>query len=380
MAFDRLLAEVEGHSHFGDTISEIRRLMIDIFNNRPPNGMQILDTENAYFNDHGQGHTSRIIKKISDLNRIMPSEFTELESFLLISSAWLHDIGMYIGRRKGETIFQVRERHAKISADIVYELSSTYYPSLTNPELVLLQQIIIAHSSNYDINTVSTEPDSIEGDIARKALLCAVFRIADACDCTHSRAPESVFYIYYDFIPESSKEHWEKLFSVTDVSFDAIRSAIIISYDFGNNTRDLIEKYILSNILKSEIERELSSVHNIFLNNSVPITRVLIKYFGRNEYLDFTSFNKEQYCLITLRSNFRLFNDLMGVLTNYLEDEGELSVILEIRPPEGPLYINTEKYIAFDRTEEMKDKLRSSLGEFLLDIDIIKPVRQVIEI
>lgn len=375
MTFERLLSEIDEHTLFGDKISEIRRLMNKIFKNKPPHGMQILDTEDAYFNDHGEGHTTRIIDKINDLDKIIPSDFTELESFLLICSAWLHDVGMYIGRRENETVSEVRERHAEISADLLGELSVTHFPSLLNPEITLIRQIIIAHSSYYNINEVTTEPESIEGDTARTALLCAVFRIADACDCNRSRAPESVFYIYYDHIPESSKEHWERLFSVTDVNFDVIRSAIVISYDFGNTTRDLIEKYVLSNILKKEIEKELTSVDRIFLDNFIPITRVLIKYFGKDIYLDFTNFNEEQYCLITLRSNFRLFDDLLAVLTDYLQDEGELPVFLEIRPPEGPIYIHTEKYIEFDRVEDMRTQLRLSLGELFMEVEIERRVR-----
>ena len=51
-----------------------------------------------YFNDHGKGHSERIIKHLDDLTKNI--ELSSMETYILLCSAWLHDIGMANPKKK----------------------------------------------------------------------------------------------------------------------------------------------------------------------------------------------------------------------------------------------------------------------------------------
>lgn len=348
----------------------ITSLMRDIFNQTPSAPYNITASGDAFFTDHGLNHSLRIIDKMELLLTNHDIDINGLEAFILSSTAWLHDVGMFLGGIEGETQMEVRAVHAERSSELVDSFLDTNTIRL-DEESLIIKDIIQAHSSQYEIDDLADSTRILGNEVEIK-LLGAIFKLSDTCDCDRRRAPVSIFKLYYRFIPTSSKEHWERVFPITDVNFDNTRSSIILNANLSESVFERISQYINLFYLKQEIERELSSVEKILNSNAIYLREVEIKLFNSNSFIDLNRFPFiENYCLISLKSRFKKIEELSDLLDSFVVDiEEGLNVVVEIAPPDGPIYINLEKRISLVLAQRLKDELMDQFGDDLIRTDI----------
>ena len=131
----------------------ITALMTNIFNQTPPTPYNITATEVAFFTDHGREHTLRIIEKMELLLVNYELDLNGFESFILLSTSWLHDVGMFLGGNEGESPLDVRSVHAERSSLLIDTFLERHSIRLDD-ESQKIKDIIKAHSSQYQIDNL----------------------------------------------------------------------------------------------------------------------------------------------------------------------------------------------------------------------------------
>jgi len=333
-----------------------------ILSNQIPIGLQAISTYEDYYTDHGIGHVQRVISKRESLDQFLCPPINQKEAFVLLVAVYFHDIGMFLGRRELEDPRQVRAEHHTRSAEIIQWLNDEHYLDIDDLELRIIKKIVEAHRVT-DLQQLA-ENQRIEGTDIRTRLLGALLRIADSCDCDRSRAPKAIFDLFYEHIPPGSRQYWQVHFPVTDVSFNAGRASIVVSADLNTDLKQKIEKHRIGNLMKKELKYELESVVEVFRLNNIPLVRVEIQDFDQGEWVDFSSLpGYEDIITITLRSNFQKVDQLVNTIAEFASSTSNgIPLVIEIRPPEGPIYIDTGISIESNRLEEISSRLREVLG------------------
>jgi len=361
-AVNTLVGMMTRYSSHESQFIEARELAKSIFTHQVPEGIQIISTETSYYVDHGINHVERVIVKIEALNGFLLAPLNRKEAFIILLAAYYHDMGMFIGRRQGEDPEQARNEHHTRSAEAIQMLNYRNFLHIPQEELEVIKKVIEAHR----LTDLKELPESqwIEGFEIRTQLLGALLRIADSCDCDRSRASRAIFDLFYENIPDNSKEYWKMLFPVTDVRFEGRRTSIIVSINFAGNLKERIEKYRIGNLLKRKIDEELSSVEAVFRHNRVPLVRVEIEDFDSGRLIDFSSLPMyENIATVTLCSKFGRVDDLIDIVTHFISSTSDgIPLVIEFRPPEGPLFVDTEVHICTGKIEEMKSALQERLG------------------
>lgn len=333
--------------------------------NAPPEAIQAVSTERSYFVDHGIGHVERVIRKLDALDGFLANQINAKETFILLVAAYYHDIGMFIGRRENEDPEQTRSEHHTRSAEAIQTLNDEHRLEINRDELEIIKKVIKAHR----VTPLAELPLSqrIEGSDIRTRLLGALLRMADSSDCDRSRAPKSIFDFFYDSIPEGSREYWKIHFPVTDVTFEGGRASIVVSINFEGDTRERIEKHRIANLLKRKLEGELASVEAVFKYYTISLVRVEIKDFDSDTLVDLPSLpSHEDIATITLCSDSEKIGDLIDVVTPFLSDTtSAFPLVIEFRPPEGPLFVDTRVKIDGDELDQIRIQLQERLGSDL---------------
>jgi len=337
-------------------------LVEDILKLQVPKGLQVLSTDQSYYDDHGADHIQRVISRLEALDKFLTYSINEREAFVLLVATYFHDIGMFVGRLKDEDPELTRREHHKRSAEVIQRLNDEHYLDIGLSELSIIKKVIEAHRVT-DLQDL-LESQRVEGTEIRTRLLGALLRLADACDCDRSRAPRAIFDLFYHHIPEGSRQYWEIHFPVTDVSFNATRASIVVSMDLNKDLKAKIEKHRMGNWLEKKLTDELESVGVVFRYNHIPIVRVEIQDFNLGKYVDFSSLPVHgDVITVTLRSGFEKVDQLVGVVTHFVSDTfDDIPLVIEIRPPEGPLYVDTKVRIDGKRLREMSSALQETLG------------------
>lgn len=348
---------------------EAKEFAKNIFTRQIPEGIQIISTEESYYVDHGLDHIKRVISKLNDLNGFLSNQLNKKEVFIILIGTYYHDIGMFIGRRRNEDPEQARREHHRRSAEVIQMLNDRDYLHIPSEELSVIEKVIEAHRL-IDL-TQLPESQMIEGFEIRTQLLGAMLRIADASDCDRSRAPRAIFDLFYDFIPENSKEYWQRHFPVTDIRFEDTRASIVVTIHFGEGLKERIEQFRAGNLIKRKLEKELSSVQEVFRYHIISLVRVEIQDFDSGRMIDFSSFPVyETAATVTLCSDFERVDDFVEIVNPFSTDAlNGIPLVIEFRPPEGPLFVDTGVYIG-EELEEVKSVLQETLGDDLWGVKV----------
>lgn len=260
----------------------------------------------VYFTDHGPNHSRNVINYLNQLTSTIKGlknfDLSDMEKFLLLCAAWSHDLGMQFGK-KGENWLTIREKHHERSAefldilsknddksiefvDIISNLNNAkkIYKVITpfsGDELNALKNICEGHCSSIVLNDPHKENPLIRDKYIRQHFLIALIRIADICDVSKSRAPEVIFDLYRDDIPEDSISHWEKHQSISGVKADHDKLAIVLNCDLGR----IDNAYLVYFVAKS-IEKELLNIRKIFGKQRINIFGVIVYDFRAQSDLD----------------------------------------------------------------------------------------------
>lgn len=348
---------------------EAKEFAKSIFTRQIPEGTQVISTEESYYVDHGIDHIERVVSKLNALNAFLSNSLSRKEAFIILVATYYHDIGMFIGRRQNEDPEQARREHHRRSAEVIQMLNDRGHLHIPSEELSVIKKVIEAHRL-IDL-TELPESQSIEGTEIRTQLLGAMLRIADACDCDRSRAPRAIFDLFYEIIPENSREYWRAHFPVTDVRFKNTRASIIVSIRFEEGLKERIEQYRTGNLVKKKLEEELLSVGKVFRYHIISLARVEIQDFDSGRIVDFSSFPVyETVATVILCSNFERVDDFVEIINRFGTNVSNgIPLVIEFRPPEGPLFVDTGVHVS-EEIDEVRSALQETLGEDLWGVKV----------
>lgn len=214
------------------------------------------------FTVHGVDHSREVerqglnVLKICNQNsrRCNTSSF---EEYLVIGSAWLHDLGNIYGRKKhNESVREIIDR--------LYASNSLWgvLPNAIEP----LKWICYAHSTSVSIESVPEYLD-IEGRIKLR-YLAALLRLLDASDMANRRAPVCVYELLKDhFEDQDSAKFWLSHQAIMDVFFPDNENSIIITVNNAAKAEIAVEDFI----------RNFDSVKNILKEYEFPWSSYRVK-------------------------------------------------------------------------------------------------------
>ena len=202
------------------------------------------------FTLHNHTHSDNIILLLARLKSIFEFELNEHEAYVLATSAYVHDLGMFFSEERfrreilpnpGQTLHtcpqnrcdrienyrlqgkkigeQIREVHNLLSI-VMVQKDTNVRSAVESDDLAYLIAVCRGHRKanlrEQGCRCYQTEP--LRGDVIRVGLLAALLRLADALDLYSDRAPKQVFKQRApDFLNNpSALEHWLKHYFVTD--------------------------------------------------------------------------------------------------------------------------------------------------------------------
>jgi exopolyphosphatase/pppGpp-phosphohydrolase len=221
-------------------------------------------SEMKYYTNHARDHSEKLlfyideIIKICDLSEI---NLNEVEKSILKCACWLHDLGCIYDR----------ETHADESLKIIEILCQNGHL-----DLKAIKDEIKAVVQTHSTSGISILEDvdlerKIKGysNVIRLKLLCVLFKLADECHIDRLRAPEALYDILKEKMPDESKSWWVGHEYVTSTNFSFDQKKIIVIMDKKGNPE--IAKS-LANTLRNE---QLSSVLKEY---KFPCTELEIEY------------------------------------------------------------------------------------------------------
>ena len=227
------------------------------------------------YTPHDHTHCERVEEKIYQL--LTTSElqkFSKIERFLLIASAWLHDIGMnpYALRkdppwRRGMARTkswneETRKKHNERSSTFVEEKAKTL--GLTDKDIKYLKKLCYFHRHRTYSELQKLDWET-EDDKIHIKLLAAFLRLADALHIRDRFLVEQ-FQIYDALgLDPEARFHWLKSKFVHSILIDSKTHKITVLLRVPNTSKKC-EKWIkpLRDLLELEAQDELDSLKDIF--------------------------------------------------------------------------------------------------------------------
>jgi hypothetical protein len=221
--------------------------------------LQYVTRSTADYTNHGIAHSEeveRLLREVVELcnNRERKCNISPLEGYLLLSSAWLHDIGNVRGR----------EKHNESTCLLLDKLVGKYIWGIEADTVELLRWICYAHPRKIRLGKV---PKSVQlrGSIKLR-FLSALFRLIDASDMASRRAPFAVFLGIEDQLDDESKEYWKSHPAIMDVSFREETREIVVTVTDKKTAKKALD----------EFKKEFRSVRSILLDHEFPCTKLKV--------------------------------------------------------------------------------------------------------
>jgi hypothetical protein len=217
-----------------------------------------------YRSIHGSFHANRIIDILGNMipDNVL-NHFNELECFSLLSSAYLHDIGLLVEP-------SAKRNHAATTAEFIN--SNFDHLGLDPFEATIVATICRAHAADFDI--FSTAPVVVVGrHQVRVRFLAALLRLADALDVDFRSAPP-----YFDplTLDPSLTTRWRIHQSISGVLFVPDKGEIQIHF-IRSREKPLEEAF---QAFAKSLRREIDSIGEILLENDVPYRKITFKMIG----------------------------------------------------------------------------------------------------
>jgi len=224
-----------------------------------------------HYTDHSTKHSDRIIKALGQLLAEYANQLTEFERFILLSSAYLHDIGMQSPAHAGlvkknryseDEENQIRIKHNEASAKMIIEsLSQGSQLNLGLGECTRCADFI-ANVCKYhrDLPLDKLADSSIFGEKVRIRLLAGLLRLGDELDADSQRVFMKV--LKTRDIPSDSKYHWWAHHYVRSVDIKDGRITLNFVFPLKYKNNNLIEA--LEEKVKKSIEDQFLEVYDLF--------------------------------------------------------------------------------------------------------------------
>jgi translation initiation factor 2B subunit (eIF-2B alpha/beta/delta family) len=223
-----------------------------------------------YFTTHGPIHNKAVIGLLTQLiPASMNTPAYELERYLLLVGAWLHDVGMldldfFTEQYRPST---VRGQHHDRSARwLVYHATEL---GLSAAEADTVAYLVKMHRKKEDLETC---PDQmwIGSQKVRIRLMSALLRLADALHIDESRAPLQEYSLYrMTGMPAEAKFHWVKARAVQGIELNLPQGVIKVQIDIPEKSTEG-EFRPLADFIRQEIESELETVRQTLAKEGCP--------------------------------------------------------------------------------------------------------------
>lgn len=218
----------------------------------------------ARYTLHDDSHSEKVEEAIYKLIPVTKyPKFSEREKFYLLSSAWLHDIGMIPGLfNRKDDYKEVRSKHHLRSKEYIEEKRQEL--GLDQSEAKIIGEICKYHRKYEDIMECQ---ETAAGGI-RLQLLASYLRLADAIHIDRTRVDTSLFKIFLETgMPWDSMYHWLKSFWIDEVSLDFDNLIITIHLSISEDDAENVE--IISNMIEEEVRTELYTVKDILIRGGI---------------------------------------------------------------------------------------------------------------
>jgi len=252
-------------------------------------------TRARFFNDHGAGHSMRIISNMNNMLSKVPAVFEKItpkESFILLASAWLHDVGYTVNEKDEKKLSdeEIQKNHNELS---YYFIKNHYHEIGLEDDVTaeLIGKVCFSHRRSVIIEDIfRNKKKGFKGDTIRPRFLVGLLSLSDALDTDVRRAPE-LYSGYVNSLPEESRRHWLVCQYISGIRFDPDNSTIFIDAKFENESekRDIIWKL-------KHLNEELDRVLYILVENHLPYTKIICCLEGKGEMeeIDIRKYIKEE--------------------------------------------------------------------------------------
>lgn len=227
-----------------------------------------------HYTDHGETHCKTVEKNLDELiPDDIKSELNEYEIFLLLSSVYLHDVGIMCATTSGEKNEEIRRNHHKRSEQFIIENMKDL---LSGPERDAVGKISLAHRDEIPLDDIVMERTirhSLLGNKqVRMRFLAALLRLADSCDLCHTRTTEDIASLG-KLSPEASFHHalHER---VSGILFDTKEKTIFLDLNIAFDE----EKSICQKHLVDSLQRSLNSVKDQLVKNGIVYVEVVPRF------------------------------------------------------------------------------------------------------
>ena len=237
-----------------------------------------------FHNDHGVGHSKRVIEYIEKiLGEKGIKNLNSTETFLLLASAWFHDIGLLINEHEGVTLTseEIRIKHHILSQSFVkknyaiFGIDSEYLGRY-------IGDICFSHRRIVQIDSVfPQEYINLFGKKVHLKFLAGILRLSDSLDCDERRAPE-IDSNYIMKLPETQINHWRSCQLISGIGIDHGNQSIII-----DASQRVPEDYEIILWKIKDVYSEFDSVSDILHKNGIHLSKLI----GRIRDLPSNSFS-----------------------------------------------------------------------------------------
>jgi translation initiation factor 2B subunit (eIF-2B alpha/beta/delta family) len=231
-----------------------------------------------YFTTHGPLHNETIIDLLLKLiPDSMKSPSCELERYLLLAGAWLHDVGML-----DLDFFREQYRPATVRAQHHERSARWLVCYAAELGLCAAEADIIAHLVKMHRKKESLEhcPEQmfVGSQKVRARLAAALLRLADALHIDETRAPLKEYSLYrMTGMPAEAKFHWVKARAVQGIDLNLIQGLIKVQIGVPENSSEG-EFRPLADFIRQEIESEVETVRHALASEGCPLfTDVMVE-------------------------------------------------------------------------------------------------------
>ncbi len=227
-----------------------------------------------WFTKHDVSHSQEIVHLLGQILSPLeetPQKLNEHELFILLASAYLHDIGMQnlkvvdisIDKLTSEEYEQIRKMHAEESFNIILkrlnktmERDDFHLPIIKDDYISIIARVSKGHATDFfeeSIDYFQQNPAEPLNRSVRADLLTALLMIADELDLQSKRAEFSE--TAKSNLSDYSAVHWYKHHYVASVEVDKGTVHLTLQFPADASEYDVLIKELIETKLKEQIEK-----------------------------------------------------------------------------------------------------------------------------
>ncbi len=233
----------------------------------------------THYTNHDLEHSKNIVDLLNKILETAPDDLlNEHESFVLLASAYLHDIGMQCTLAlddPNKTSFsledkeRIRNYHHKCSKQLIYDnINNSRIPlglEQCKDYVPFIVDVVESHSSKVKIDEI--EDTSFKHEDMKLKLLSALLKLADELDRDFSRVNINELQLWN--IPPDSKFHWWTHHYTQSIQIK--NGTIKLFFRFPKQYCDDEIKDIFIKKTISSIKDQLDEVYSLLWDNNVKL-------------------------------------------------------------------------------------------------------------